>query len=61
MTEYLVEWSIEVSADSPEEAARTALAIQRKHDSSATVFNVYAENGDPVQIDLTEIDEGRGS
>lgn len=38
---WLVEWLIEVTADTPEEAAREALTIQRDTESLATVFNVY--------------------
>lgn len=41
MTHYLVEWSIDIEADSAEEAARQALEIQRNPASMATVFRVY--------------------
>lgn len=40
MAEYLVEWKIEIDADSPEAAARKALAIQRNPKSIAVVFDV---------------------
>lgn len=36
--EYLVTWQIEVLADSPEDAARQALAVQRDPGSLATYF-----------------------
>lgn len=50
---YLVTWEIDMDADSPEEAARDALRIQRKADSIATVFDVTdTETGDNVTVDL---------
>jgi hypothetical protein len=45
MTEYLVAWCILVEAETPEEAARVALAAQRSADSTATCFDVYDEAG----------------
>jgi len=38
--EWRVHWEIDVYADSPENAARRALAIQRDPASTATVFAV---------------------
>ncbi len=56
---FRVSWVIDIEADSAEAAAREALAIQRKPDSIATVFEVKAEGeSQPVSVDLTEIDEG---
>ncbi|HEV3458099.1 MAG TPA: hypothetical protein VHG32_16150 [Thermoanaerobaculia bacterium] len=40
MPTYLVTWRIDIEADTPEEAALAALAIQRKPDSTAVVFEV---------------------
>lgn len=40
MTEYRLTWVIELSADSPREAAERALEIQRDPTSIATVFDV---------------------
>lgn len=58
MAEYLIEWTIEVEADSPEAAAREALKIQRDPSSTSTVFGVTGANpGDTITIDLYEIDE----
>lgn len=59
MKEYLVEWSIELSAESPEDAARQALEIQRDPDSSATVFYVMEFDGDgePIRVDLDALDD----
>lgn len=38
--EYRVTWEIDVTANSPREAAEQALTIQRDPDSTATVFEV---------------------
>jgi hypothetical protein len=54
MTDYYVEWSIDLEASSPREAAEMALAIMRDPTSIATVFRIYDEDGNPVQIDLQE-------
>ncbi len=55
-TRYRVEWVIDIEAESPEDAARQALAIQRKPDSTATVFDVveYDTDGESVRVDLGE-------
>lgn len=58
MTEYYVEWRIEVEADSPKSAARAALEIQRDPNSIATVFHVADSVQGFIEIDLTELDEG---
>ena len=59
MKEYLVEWSIMLGAESPEEAARTALAIQRDPGSSATVFDVIEADGsgEALRVDLDALDD----
>lgn len=59
MTEYRVTWEIDVDADSPEEAARKALAAQRRplREDGAHVFTVKTANTHPVDIDLDEIGE----
>lgn len=44
---FRVTWEIDIEADSPEDAAREALRIQRDTESIATVFDV---NG--TRIDL---------
>jgi hypothetical protein len=46
MTTYVVEWYIDIEADSPEDAARQALAIQRDPNSTATVFSVFDHDED---------------
>lgn len=60
MTNYLVEWSIDIEADSPEEAARQALEIQRNPASIATVFRVYGDF-DEETVDLYAIDEEKAN
>jgi len=57
MADYFIEWTIDLEASTPEEAAREALKIMRDPESAATCFKVYDEDGNPVQIDLTRIDE----
>jgi hypothetical protein len=57
---YVVTWEIELDADSPVEAAKLALAIQRDPNSIATVFKVFVGEDTPTTIDLTEEQE-RGS
>lgn len=62
--EFRVEWEIDVYAESPELAARKALGIHRNPESIATVFTVRDRNApevEPVQMDLTELDEPRGT
>ena len=40
MSTYRVIWEIDIEADSPDEAARVAQAIQRDQDSTATCYTV---------------------
>lgn len=60
---YTVRWEIEIDAETPEEAAREALKIQRDPESTATVFDVEPESkaaGKGLvcskRVDLTESD-----
>lgn len=46
MAEYLVTWTIEVDADSAEEAAQLARKIHLDPDSLATLFHVRGSNGE---------------
>jgi hypothetical protein len=57
MPDFLVEWSIDLEADSAEDAARQAWALMRGEDSTANSFRVYDEDGNPVTVDLQELDE----
>lgn len=50
--EYRVSWTVELDAESPEEAARLALAIQRDPQSLATHFTVEDTEGNATQVDL---------
>jgi hypothetical protein len=45
MTEFRVTWMIDVTADSHEEAAKIAQAIQRDRNSTALVFKVSKWSG----------------
>jgi hypothetical protein len=59
MKQYHVMWEIDVWANSPKEAAQSVLEIQRRHDSSAVVFDVttFEQDGRPgemVRIDLLD-------
>lgn len=62
MTTYTVEWTIEIKAKSPEEAARKAAAIQDAGNNSANRFDVYSDDPDEGDgychhmIDLEAID-----
>lgn len=50
--EYRVKWVIDLSATSPEEAARKALMFMQKPDTTATVFDVCSSTGIHVEVDL---------
>lgn len=45
MTTYAANWTMEIDAESPEEAARKALEIHRDPKSLATCFEVYDKEG----------------
>lgn len=55
MANYLVTWTIDIEdVDSPAEAARQALKIQRKKNSIATVFTVKDKRtGHTASVDLS--------
>jgi DNA polymerase III alpha subunit len=60
MSEYEVNWRIQVEAETPDEAAREALAIMRDQFSEATFFEVTdRETGETETIDaaLLEVAE----
>lgn len=57
MAEYRVEWAVDIEADTPEEAARQALAIQRDPESTATFFTVTDDSGAQKAVDLAEIEQ----
>lgn len=58
MSTYTVTWQIDIEAETPEEAAVQALAVQRDSLSTATVFEVFnANTGEITSVDLREVDE----
>ena len=59
MTTYSVNWRIEIEAESPVEAARQALETHRDPNSTATVFDIYDEQGTYTCIDLLGTGENR--
>jgi hypothetical protein len=56
MTTMRVRWEIDIDAKSPVDAARQALAIQRRAESTATVFTVVDARGQTTTVDLDEED-----
>ncbi len=50
--QYNVVWEIVVWAHSMREAAENALEIQRDVDSTASVFEVCKDGGEPETVDL---------
>ena len=57
MKNYLVTWLIDLEAESPEDAARQALDIQRDPDSWALVFGVREPGKRVVRVDLWKGEE----
>ena len=54
---YKISWEIDIEADTPEDAVRQALAIQRDPESLATVFEVRDGYGGFIErVDLTDYD-----
>lgn len=49
--QYRVMWEIDVWDETPLQAARQALAIQRDPGSTATVFDVYGPTGRHTHVD----------
>lgn len=56
-SEYTVEWSINLDAETPVDAARQALGIQRDPGGIATVFRVWDQHGYSWRIDLEDPDD----
>lgn len=64
MPEFTVSWVIQVDAESPEEAARKAKAVQSAPDTIADVYNVAHSDGTPIgaldedslDVDLSALD-----
>src|SRR5579875_2356080 len=55
LMEYRVTWTIDLTADRPEDAADQALAIHRDPQSLATVFTVTDAEGRSVVVGKTQI------
>jgi hypothetical protein len=56
--DYFVSWEIELAAGNPIEAARQARAVQVRHGTMATVFDVHSANAESVvRVDLTAVAE----
>lgn len=55
MKTFTVRWTIEIDAETPEEAAWKALEIQRDQDSLATAFNIYDKDGTHTYVDLLDL------
>lgn len=55
MNSYRVVWEIDIEADTPEDAARQALDIQRDKNSEATVFLVTGRGGSTLEIDVGKL------
>jgi hypothetical protein len=57
MNRYLVTWTIDIYADSFEDAALQCLGIQRDSDSVATVFRVTDhDSGESKLLDINPVD-----
>lgn len=54
---FVVTWTMDIEAATPEEAARKARHYQTKRGTTATVFTCEREGAEPQVVDLTEIDE----
>ena len=56
MSEYTVEWEIELNADSPKEAAELALDMQRDTFSEAVCFKVSKDGKFIAYVDFMSED-----
>lgn len=57
MTEYLVTWTVQVTAASRQDAAEMALEIQRDPYSRATVFSVRETDAPEESTDEIDLEE----
>ena len=57
MTDYVVTWTIDITADSPEDAAREARACQQPGTSALTFDALDEETGISHMVNLQDIDE----
>lgn len=56
MQDFLVEWRINIIADTPEDAARKAWEIMRRAESTANCFHVTDDAGTETVVDLMDDD-----
>jgi len=54
MKNYVVSWEIDISAATPEAAAREAFSHMQRPGTTATCFTVTDEAGDSTSVDLLE-------
>jgi len=52
---FSVSWNIDIDAETPEQAARIALEIQRDPVGTATVFEVSDDDGVLGEFDTSEL------
>jgi hypothetical protein len=57
MPEYLVMWQIELTADSPRQAAELAEEIQRTSDGVYEVMDLDAQNPELTLVDFEQLKE----
>ena len=50
--EYHVMWEIDIEGDDPVDAALQALACVQRRGTTAVVFDVTAEDGETIRVDL---------
>lgn len=58
MQNYLVKWEMDVSAETPREAAERALAILRSAEPSSKSFKIIVSGGHSVTVDLSSEEGG---
>lgn len=57
MNDYHVCWKIDISAESPEEAARIARKYQLDPDTHADHFEVFDEDGNATTVNISELED----
>ncbi len=57
MSEYHVVWEIDIDAETPRQAAQKAFDYINLPGTSATIFDVFDEAGEPCRVDLLENEE----
>ena len=57
MPSYRVLWEIDIDADSPRVAAEKAFEYMQLPGTTANAFDVFAQDGAPCHVDLSDDDE----